>query len=513
MQKNILLIMTDQQRAEYVGYAPGSAAETPNIDRIAKNGAYFTRCCTTNPICTPARTSLITGRYPRQIGTLTMSGDLFPQIPTFMQALQKVGYRTCGIGKFHFTQTYPWATPRGCGMDLTAGASRQYGFDEVWETAGKQQVVGNDCDYGAYLRDKGLLEQVRDFYVECGGSNGDTPDHNYDRALPWPFAEEDYIDAVTGRKACEWLRAHPAGQPFYLLASFCGPHKPYDAPQRYLDMVPEEQDGGFLLPDGQVLADAEKDALYRQRRSAKAMLRLIDDQVGALLGTLEERGMLENTLVLFVSDHGDMLGDHYRIQKGVPWEQSVRVPLAAWLPGQAPVGEVASPVEISDIAATILEYAGLDAQQALSRDWPAYNDRIPSRSLLPILRGEADSCREFCFSESDFTEERVPGQDWEQLLQKRGADGRRGNAWQAIITGSGKYVKYLDYAPGELPYEEYYDLSADSGETANRIHDPAYQEQVTLARRRLMYLLDHYPAAQKTWCTARAAGYRKEQNV
>ena len=101
MPKNIILFMTDQQRADQVGYAsyhPG--AETPNIDRIA-NHANFTCCQTTNPICTPARTSLITGRYSRQIGTLTMAGDLFPQIPTFMQALQKAGYRTYGIGKFH----------------------------------------------------------------------------------------------------------------------------------------------------------------------------------------------------------------------------------------------------------------------------------------------------------------------------------------------------------------------------------------------------------------------------
>lgn len=107
MPRNILLFMTDQQRTDYVGYAADSCVSTPNIDWIAQH-AHFTCCNTTNPICSPARTSLITGRYPRQIGTLTMAGDLFPQIPTFMQALQGAGYKTYGIGKFHYNQTYPW---------------------------------------------------------------------------------------------------------------------------------------------------------------------------------------------------------------------------------------------------------------------------------------------------------------------------------------------------------------------------------------------------------------------
>lgn len=508
MPKHILLLMTDQQRAEYVGYVKNSCAKTPHIDRIARNGAYFTCCQTTNPICTPARTSLITGRYPRQIGTLTMSGDLFPQIPTFMQALQRAGYTTYGIGKFHYTQTYPWTTPRGCGMDLTAGESARYGYDFVWETAGKQQTIGNYCHYGEYLDEKGLLEPVRDFFARCGGANGDTPDHNYDKALPWPFAEADYVDVATGRIACEKLRGHPADKPFYMLASFCGPHKPYDAPARYLDMVEPAREDDFLLEDGQTLTGEQKETLYRQRRAAKAMLRLIDDQIGAILGVLEERDFLKDTLILFVSDHGDMLGDHCRIQKGVPWTQAVNVPLAAWLPGAEPVGEVNSPVEISDIAATILDYAGLDAQSALSRDWPAYNNIIPSRSFLPVLEGKATRCRDFCFSESDFTEERVPGQDEREIRRKRGANGRRAKAWQSILTETDQYIKYLDYAPGSAPYEEYYDLTADPGEMVNRIDDPSYRAAVERARRRLMYMLDHYPPAQKTWCTACAAKRR-----
>ena len=506
MPKNILLFMTDQQRVEYMGSAANSVVDTPNIDRIAAH-ANFTCCQSTNPICTPARTSLITGRYPRQIGTRTMAGDLFPQIPTFMQALQKAGYTTYGIGKFHYLQTYPWATPRGCGMDPVAGVeeNKAFGYDFIWETAGKQQTVGNYCFYCDYLYQKGMLTQVRDFFVECGGPNGDTADHNYDKALAWPFEEEDYIDIVTGRVAREKLSEHPADKPFYMLCSFCGPHKPYDAPQRYLDMIPMEREDDFLLPDGQVLTEEEKETLYRQRRSAKAMIKLIDDQIGLTLDLLEERGMLEDTLILFTSDHGDMLGDHYMIQKGVPWRQAVNVPLAALMPGVESIGTNNSPIELSDIAATILDYAGLDAQSVMSRSWPAYNDVIPSRSILPILRGETNRCRDFCFSESDFTEERKPGTDPAETVRHRGGDGRRDNAWQTIITEISKYIKYLGYKLGEAPYEEFYDLLIDPDETINRIDDPTYDDQISEARNRLSYMVDHYPVAQMTWSTACAA--------
>ena len=109
------------------------------------------------------------------------------------------------------------------------------------------------------------------------------PHHNYDKALPWPFDEEDYIDVVTGRVAREQLRDHPADQPFYMKVSFCGPHKPYDAPQRYLDMFPLEREDDFLLPEGQQITPADKEALWRQRRSSKAMIKLIDDQIGLIL--------------------------------------------------------------------------------------------------------------------------------------------------------------------------------------------------------------------------------------
>ena len=107
-------------------------------------------------------------------------------------------------------------------MDPVAGEQdeKSYGYDFIWETAGKQQVVSNYCFYGDYLAKKGMLEQVRDFFSQSGGKNGDVANHNYDKAQAWPFDEEDYIDVVTGRVAREQLRAHPAELPFYMMVSF-----------------------------------------------------------------------------------------------------------------------------------------------------------------------------------------------------------------------------------------------------------------------------------------------------
>lgn len=498
--KNILFIMTDQQRADQTG----KNVDTPNLDALAKRSSFS--CVTVNPICTPARCALLTGRYPRQIGMVTMSGDLDYQIPTMPQALQKAGYTTYGIGKYHFMQTWPWGTGRGDGWDFLKNeeSMHRFGFDYVWETAGKQQIIQNYDHYCAYLDEKGLYNGYLDFILESGGGNGDTADHNYDQCKPFPFAEEDYVDSLTGRIAREKLESHPADKPFYMFVSFCGPHKPYDPPKRYMDMYPIERIDNFILEEGQSLTEEEKEAVYRERRASKAMLKLIDDQVGGLLEVLLRRNMLENTLIIFTSDHGDMLGDHYLIQKGVPWRQATMVPLAISLPGAANIGATGVLVELTDITATILNYAGLDPVAALSRPWPAYNARIPGRSLLPVIRGEATSVRDFVFSESDFTEERdgVYCTYTKEEYQKIRGEGRD-TAWQMIQSPTHKYVKYLNYeAPGTY-HEEFYNLTKDPDELKNVASDPGEYEDLKLARDRLMFILDSYPPAQKTWTNSR----------
>ena len=156
----------------------------------------------------------MTGRYTHQIGTLSMSGDLPQGIPTYAQALQKAGYHTAGIGKFHWLQTWQWAAPVGVGVDLAAlhDELAGYGFDEVWEATGKQLATHNFCDWCAHLQDKGILDAYRQHAV-TRGRNFMTADETEFSGEPWPFEEADYVDIVTADRITESIRNRPQDKP------------------------------------------------------------------------------------------------------------------------------------------------------------------------------------------------------------------------------------------------------------------------------------------------------------
>lgn len=519
--KNILLIMTDQHRNDFVGYMPGARVATPNIDRIANEGTAFAACQSPDPICTPARTALITGRYPRQIGTLTMAGDLYPQIPTFMQALQKNGYETYGVGKFHYQQSFQWGTSIHTGINMVKNKAlaKEYGYDHTFEVSGKSLMLNNYCCYADYLNKKGLLQTMEN-YIIASGTNSDYPSHNFDPAQPSPLPEEDYVDHVIGRKARKYLDALPAEKPFFMLVSFCSPHRPYDAPQRYLDMYPEESKNDYDLQKGECLSPEERRRLDRQIRNYKAMITLVDDEVGALLDKLEEKNLQDDTLVIFTADHGDMQGDHYRLQKAFPWKQCTTVPLAIRAPGCRANGLIKAPVELTDVAATILDYAGLDPTAALSKSWPAYNDVIPCRSLLPIVRGSCRKVREYSFSETDYTED----QDWKSLkavnaaggdipLRAERVDPLRTSMWQMLQTEDYKYIKYLKYVKAGEYHEELYDLRSDPEELHNIAEEKSSEPILLRFREELTFVLDRYGMpAQKAWTPIEAWNPQEMRN-
>ncbi|MDL2294182.1 sulfatase-like hydrolase/transferase [Ruminococcaceae bacterium OttesenSCG-928-D13] len=476
MKMNTLLIMTDQHRWDYTGYSGAGKVETPNIDRIAQ-GASFSRCQTVNPICQPARAALLTGRYPHQIHLQSMTGDLDRGIRTFPQALREAGYHTMAAGKLHLLQPWPWNAPeRARLLNLTDlhEEMRGYGFDRLWETAGKQLMLRNYCDYSAHLEKKGLLEKYLDS-VQAAGENRDSPDFEEDPATPSVLDEADYIDVVTADKMLGFLNARPKDKPFYAHCSFCSPHKPFDPPARYLEMVPYEEVDDFIPgPDGRRLEDWEKKQLWRKRRAYKAMIKLLDDQVGRLLDWLDAEGLAESTLVIFTSDHGEMLGDHFRIQKATPYQGACTVPLAVRHPALLTGRVHPAPVELTDLAATVLEAAGLHPQKALAKSWPAYNSEIPARSLLPVLRGEADRVREFSYTECN-------------------------GVWQMLQTETMKYVKWLKTPSPDEIVEELYDLEADPDELVNRAGDPACAEQLEWFRRRRSHLQYATQPVQTMW--------------
>lgn len=482
-QKNILLIMTDQQRLDYTGFSGSGKIETPNIDRIAESCA-FTRCQTVAPVCGPARTALLTGRYPHQVGTQCMTGDLSREIRTYARAFQEAGYYTAAVGKLHYLQPWKWNTPRCVALDLVELREevKQYGYDDIWQTAGKQLMLRNFCDYSAYLKEKGLLESYLDS-VDAAGPNTESPEGIEDPAVASILKEEDYVDVVTTDHIIGMLENRPKDKPFCILGSYCSPHKPFDPPKRYLDMVPYEETDDFIpgyteSADGKKIVKEmtpeEKRQIYKKRRAYKAMIRLLDDQVGRIFDYLEKEDLLNNTVLLFASDHGEMMGDHNRIQKSIYWKESCTVPLAIRHPDYLRGGVCDAPVELIDAAATMLDAAGLDPEQALKKTWPAFNSQIPCRSLMPVVRGEADSVREFSFTEHDAK-------------------------WHMLETREWKYVKYLQTGSPDIRREELYHISEDPDERYDVSGSPEYSEVLDWFRRRREYLVDTTPAAQTMW--------------
>jgi arylsulfatase A-like enzyme len=472
---NILFLQCDQLRNDHVGWSPRSRMDTPHFDRIAE-GMAFTRCLTASPICTPARCAQLTGRYSRQIHMLSMSGDLSRDIPTYPQALQKAGYRTAGIGKFHWLQTWPWGTDRGQGLDLVSLSDefKGYGFDHVWECGGKQLAVQNTCDYAAHLESKGLLEPFRDF-IQSEGKNTNEAKFVEFTGEPWPFDEAEYPDIVTADKMIDWLdQQADSEQPFFLFGSFVSPHPPLDPPARYLDQIPYEEVDDFILGEDETPLDsATKKHMWKLRRAYKAMVRLVDDQVGRIFEKLEEMQVLDNTVIFFVSDHGEMLGDHGRFQKSIHWHPSAVVPCAIRHSAHLSGNVCAHPVELTDLTATILDCAGLDPHSALSKSWPRFQNIIPGRSLLPVIRGEIESIRDYAFCE---------------------CEGR----WSMLHSDHYAYVRHHHSEP-DHKVEQLFDLQNDPDECHNLASDPAYADTLSWHRNRLLHVIETHPPVQTSW--------------
>ena len=378
---NILWLMADEYRFDAMHCAGHPMVSTPNLDRLAREGMRFATTYTVSPVCSPSRASAFSGRYAHVHGVTTNqvpahNGEIF--LPSM---LRHYGYHTCISGKLHFVPT-----------------RFDFGFDEFYSFSAEGPTP--EKGYMAFLKRK--YGSPAKFPIVPG-------------TCPWPddplgrdvgvFKHEpqDFETEWIADRALDFLRSRKGNaQPWFLYTSFLRPHSPSVLPKKYFDMYDPDKVPIFKLPAG---AHAMREqARGRQKRHViddERMERVItskyfgaitnvDDNIGRLFAELERLGMMDNTLILFTADHGNMLGEKARWFKGLEYEGSAHIPLLWRGPKGAPenTGRVETKIiENTDLTPTLLDYIGAPIPEGMQ-----------GRSFLKLARGGDAKWKDTCFS-------------------------------------------------------------------------------------------------------------------
>ena len=445
-QPNILFLMADQFRGDCLGADGNKVIRTPNLDRIADEGARFRCAHTSVPSCTPARAGLLTGLSPWHHGMLGYGRVARKYKHEKPQMLRDAGYYTFGIGKMH------WFPQR-----IT------HGFHEtVVDESGRAETEGFVSDYRQWFK-----RIAPDLNPDATGLGWN--DH---RAKPYALPEHLHPTRWMGDAAVDFLRGYGRKQPFFLKVSFARPHSPYDPPERFWKMykdadMPKALAGkwaerharrGKPHPNSLWQGDIGPEKVSRARHGYYGSVSFIDEQVGRILDAIEKRGWLGNTLILFTADHGDMLGDHNLWRKTYAYEASARIPMLVRWPDslKAKRGQVlAQPVELRDVLPTCLDAAkvGFDKKE------------FDGRSMLDLIRGKTDGWREYIDLEHD------------RCYSKE-------NCWNGLTDGRFKYIYYAFDGRQQL-----FDLVNDPDELHDLAGDPKHEATLKRWRRRM---IDHF---------------------
>ena len=396
---NILVLMSDQHRADMMGCAGDPAVKTPVMDRLAAEGVRFSRAICQGPLCMPARASLLTERYVRDHGVFQNNSEVDLELPTGVQSLREAGYHTAVIGKTHL-----WAHGDRGRIPVSDMRDRlvHYGFDEVHETVGKLANLAHRNPYTEYLDSAGLLDEYRRHVGERTYGSLKSDEQPRERRPMWDATPiglplESYVDTWHGRRVVEWINEYDFRKPVFLFVGFPGPHDPWDAPREAVDLYrdvdiplpasterPEERKGayGAFLRAFQGLSNSDTmtdDCIRDARRAYYADVSVIDSAIGDILDALARRGELNDTWVVYTTDHGEMMGEHRMMSKMVFYTPAVRIPLIVRPPGGCAARVIDERVEQFDLSATCNEIAG-------ARPVPGSE----ARSLLPaLIDGEA----------------------------------------------------------------------------------------------------------------------------
>lgn len=441
---NILFIMTDQHRADCLGCSGNPVIRTPNIDRIAKEGVRFSHAYSSTPTCTPARAAILTGLSPWHHGMIGYGrvAERYPfELP---RALAEAGYYTFAIGKLHY---YPQRNYHGFHGAL---------LDE----SGRVETPGFVSDYRKWFK-----EVAPNLDPDATGIGW-----NSYQAAPYALPEELHPTRWIGDRAVEFIDSYDRSEPFFLKVSFERPHSPYDPPRRFWNMYDEDEMPAPYVGEWAKRYAAVEDPndfnlwhgdlgikqVRRSRRGYYGSVTFVDEQVGRILKALEKRKLLDNTLILFTSDHGDMLGDHHLWRKSYAYEGSVHISmLMRWPDSLAPGARrgvvLEQPVELRDILPTFLDAAGLQIP-----------DHLDGRSMLRLVRGDSSGWRE-----------------WIDI--EHATCYARENVWTGLTDGRWKYIFHAYEGREQL-----FDLRNDPGELHDLANDPSCSRALRAWRDRMI---------------------------
>ena len=438
-QPNILFLMTDQQRWDAMGCS-GEWVNTPSLDRIASEGVRFSNCITTTPICIPARVTLQTGLYPHNTHVWNNINFTLPTTAqSWMREIRELGYRTSLFGKTHLH-------PHRGDLRKREHLLHGYGLDDVNEIGGPRASAVVMSHMTQLWEDKGLLERYREDFRDRFATKPHV-------VRPSTNPLEYYTDVYVGQMAKEYLQSYKHENPWFCWVSFGGPHEPWDSPEPYASMYdvdsmptptkrfenvrgrPEGWLDYFMEQRSPRFDEGDQAAM---RANYAGNVTLIDDQIGEILSVIEGRGEMDNTVIAFTSDHGEMNGDADLIYKMNFLDGSLRVPLIVRTPETARnfvdglVNE--SMAENCDLGPTLVELAGGKIEY-----------RQFAMSLIEAMRGPEIAHRTSALSEF------------------RGEFMLATNEWKAAVNREGE--TYL-----------LFDRTNDPFESRNLAGDPEYRQ-------------------------------------
>jgi len=375
---NILFFFPDQHRFDWLGHNSHLPLRTPNLDALANRGVLFTNALCPSPLCAPSRACLAAGKEYDNCG-VPGNGQNYPvEQTTFYTLLRDSGYHVTGCGKFDLRKP-----SKSWGHD---GKHRVDGkcYLNIWGFSDGKDSGGKHDGVDAYR--KGIVEPYTAFLAERNLAKIHSEDfrnrHNFKTTTPTLLPDDAYVDNWIAENGLELIQKAPADKPWFLQVNFNGPHPPMDITKRMKDRW---RGVAFPPPNGSAEIAPEKHSEIRQNYAA--MIENIDRCIGLYIEHLRKTGQLENTLIVYSSDHGEMLGDHDRWSKKLPYQPSVGVPLIVAGPGVSPARQYKPPVTTMDLAATFLEYASA----------PVPKD-FDSISMKPVLQGKRGRHREYVYS-------------------------------------------------------------------------------------------------------------------